>query len=162
MPTIVITYPEGVIPAAQQTPLLAAATKALVRWEGLRDPEDPHGGATVWTYLRPVAEGLHGVNGVPVSAGPQARLLIEVTVPAGIVVGERKGGLISELTQAVLATTGAPPDPRQAARVYCLIHEIADGNWGYAGQSVPLRAMLAAAGITPTSARYAEVPAALR
>ncbi len=162
MPTIVITYPQGAIPAQQQQPLLAAATAALVRWEGLRDLADPQGGATVWTYLHPVADGLHAVNGAIVGAGPQARFLVEVTVPTGIVTGDRKAGLIAELTRAVLTAADAASDPRQAARVYCLIHEVADGNWGYAGQSVPLRAMLAAAGVTPESARYAEVPANLR
>lgn len=128
MPTIVITYPQGAIPEHQQNSLLAAATQALVRWEGLKDLQDPQSGATVWTYLRPIAEGLHAVNGRPSKAGPQARFLIDVTVPEGIVTGERKQGLIAELTQAVLTAAEAPADSRQAGRVYCLIHEIADGN----------------------------------
>jgi phenylpyruvate tautomerase PptA (4-oxalocrotonate tautomerase family) len=162
MPTIVITYPQRAIPAHQQTPLLAAATKALVRWEGIKDPEDPQSGATVWTYLQPIPEGFHAVNGTPAQAGPQARFLIEVSVPEGIVTGERKQGLIAELTQAVLAAAEAPDDPRQAGRVYCLIYELGDGNWGARGQSAPLRVMLATAGIAPESERYAEVPSHLR
>ncbi len=162
MPTIVITYPQGSIPEHQQTPLLAAATQALVRWEGLKDPHDPQSGATVWTYLRPIEQGLYAVNGQPANAGPQARFLIDVTVPEGIVTGERKQGLIAELTQIVLSAAEAPSDPRQAGRVYCLIHEIANGNWGYVGRSVTLRDMLAAAGVVPDSERYAEIPTHLR
>jgi len=116
----------------------------------------------VRTYLCPVAEGLHAVNDRPSQAGPQARFLIEVTVPEGILTGVRKQGLIAELTQAVLTAAEAPADPRQAGRVYCLIYEVAEGNWGYAGRSVPLRDMLGAAGVAPESARYAEIPTNLR
>jgi phenylpyruvate tautomerase PptA (4-oxalocrotonate tautomerase family) len=111
MPTIRVTYPQGAIPEQQQTPLLAAATQALVSWEGLLDPQDPQSGVTVWAYLCPVADGLHAVNGVPAQAGELARFLIEVTVPDGIVTGDRKQGLIAELTQVVLTAAGAPNNP---------------------------------------------------
>jgi phenylpyruvate tautomerase PptA (4-oxalocrotonate tautomerase family) len=55
-------------------------------------------------------------------------------VPTGVLSKEQKAELISRVTEAILRIEGAESEPAQRARVYCLVNEIADGGWGWAGQ----------------------------
>jgi phenylpyruvate tautomerase PptA (4-oxalocrotonate tautomerase family) len=48
----------------------------------------------------------------------------------------QKAELIRRVTDALLRIEGVEPDVAQRARIYCLIDEIPDGGWGFAGQAI--------------------------
>ena len=60
--------------------------------------------------------------------------LIDVTLLEGVYSSEEKADLIRELTDALGRVGGAAM--REATSVR--IHEIRDGNWGYAGNVYPV------------------------
>ena len=70
----------------------------------------------------------------PPTASPSPHAIVEVTIPKGALSDRRKEGLVDEATKLVLDATGWGPEA--GVRVWTLIHEIPDGNWGAAGQVV--------------------------
>ncbi len=155
MPAIEVTIPQGAIPEERLEPLLHDLTHCLIRWEGVADPNDPRVAATVLAYIYEVPNGRYTGSG---QSAALLRSLVHVTVPQGVLTDERKQGLVDEVTRALIEACGEPAH----RRVYCLIHEIADGNWGTGGRIARLRDMVAALGLDPTSARYRELEDALR
>ena len=59
--------------------------------------------------------------------------MVEVTVPDGALSDRRKAGLVEEVTGDVLEATGWGDEA--ALRVWVLIREVPDGNWG-AGKQI--------------------------
>ncbi len=71
-------------------------------------------------------------------AGASARYRVTVTVPEGALDDERKQELVSEITTQVLAAEGSD-DPTASFRVWVMIREVPNGNWGGAGRIWKLR-----------------------
>jgi phenylpyruvate tautomerase PptA (4-oxalocrotonate tautomerase family) len=100
----------------------------LLRWEGAPDTEFFR--SITWGHLHELpADDIQTPDGV---AEPHA--IVEVTIPKGALSDRRKEGLVDEATKIVLDATGWGPEA--GVRVWTLIHEIPDGNWGAAGQVV--------------------------
>ena len=137
MPMIELTLPQGALDKASQDALMEQLTSTLLRWEGA--PADSDAAKMVsWGYVdeRPTATLYQG--GRPQPAEPLYR--VTVTVPVGALDDERKSGLVDEMTQQVLAADGASPDDEAAAlRVWVILREVTDGNWGAAGRIFRLR-----------------------
>ena len=74
---------------------------------------------------------------------PDAHAVVDITVPDGALSERRKTGLVEDVTKAVLRATGWGDDA--GVRVWTLIHEVPDGNWGAAGQVVRFDQLRAAA-----------------
>jgi 4-oxalocrotonate tautomerase family enzyme len=155
MPTIEVTISQGAIREERLEPLLQDLTRSLIQWEGVADPNDPRATATVLSYIYEALPGRYAGSTQP---GASIRALVHITVPQGVLTDERKQGLVDEVTRAVLVAAEEPPH----RRVYCLIHEIADGNWGSGGKITRLREMIATLGLDPSSTRYKELVDALR
>ncbi len=66
-----------------------------------------------------------------------------IDVPAGAFDIERKASVIRRITDAILQIEDVTPDAAGRARVYCLIHDIADGGFGFAGQVFTLERLKA-------------------
>lgn len=71
------------------------------------------------------------VGGLP-SRDPQYRIVY--TVPHGSMDPAAKASLVDETTRLVLSAEGTPWSEEQAHRVWCLVNEVPDGNWGAAGR----------------------------
>lgn len=137
MPMIELTVPQGALDKAEQDTLMERLTFALLRWEGA--PEGSQAAKTVsWGYVheRPTSNVYQG--GRPQPQEPLYR--IEISVPERALDDERKAGVVAEMTRHVLEADGADPeDPEALMRVWVIIREVADGNWGGAGRIFRLR-----------------------
>jgi phenylpyruvate tautomerase PptA (4-oxalocrotonate tautomerase family) len=67
---------------------------------------------------------------------------VNATVPEGAMNEERKAGLVKDVTDLLLEADGGEPDP---LRVWVLIGEVPNGNWGAAGQVIDFAQLRAAA-----------------
>ena len=129
MPLIDLTYPAGALSAESRTALADELTTVLLRAE--RAPDTEFFRSITWVYLHELAEGMVLAAGRPV-AEPTLRL--EVSVPQGALSERRKEELVSEATRVLLDAAGLRESDRM--RVWVLIREVPEGNWGAAGQVV--------------------------
>ena len=93
-----------------------------------------------WVYANEIEPETLAVGGRP---GGEPRFRIQVTVPEGALSDRRKGVLIDSFNQAVLRATGLPES--EGLRVWTVIREVPDGNWGAAGQQVRYQQLVEAA-----------------
>ncbi len=127
MPMIDVYVPAGLLPDGAAPPLLDAAARALLRWEGA--PAVPPFTENTGTYLHELP-----APAVRTAAGPDPRTVrIQVLTPPGALDREAQRGLVAELTGLVAEATG---DPGQAARTWVLLTEAAEGGWGVAGTAL--------------------------
>ena len=83
-----------------------------------------------WAHVHALpASAMQTPDGV---ADPHA--VIEISVPDGALSERRKAGLVEETTKLVLDATGW--DPGASWRVWTLIRDVPEGNWGAGGQIV--------------------------
>lgn len=129
MPMIEFTYPSGTIAPDKKAELLdELATKLLAAEQA---PDTEFFRSITWVYANEIDPGALAVGG---RTGGEPRFRVEVTVPDGALSDRRKGILVDSVTEAVLRATGLPES--EGLRVWTLIHEVPDGNWGAAGQQI--------------------------
>ena len=129
MPLIDITYPAGTFEPAQRTELADGLTTALLRAE--RAPETDFFRSITWANVHELPEGAILAGGRPVEA-PTFR--VEATVPQGALSDRRKQEFVAAATQLVSEAAGLSEE--DGLRVWVLVHEVPDGNWGAAGNVV--------------------------
>lgn len=138
MPMIDFTFPEGAFEPQARDGLVEELASTLLRWEGAPDTEFFR--SITWVYAREHgAEDLY-VGGRP---GGDARYRVNITVPDGALSERRKAGLVADVTKAVLEAAGLGEE--DGIRVWTLIHEVPEGNWGAAGQVIHFEQLRAAA-----------------
>ena len=128
MPKLELTLPADSISdeARERLPEELAAT--LLRWEGAPDTEFFR--SISWAHLHELpARAMRTPDG---QADPHA--VIEVTVPSGALSERRKAGLVEDMTTQVLEATGWGEDA--ALRVWVIVGEVPDGNWGAGKQMI--------------------------
>lgn len=127
MPLIDLTYSAGTIAAADRPTLIDELTTKLLHWEGA--PNDEFFRSIAWVHV-------HELPGeaVNAAAAPVSAVKIDVTVPEGALSERRKAGLVDDLTASVHAHSTLTQD--EGIRVWVLIREVPDGNWGAAGKVV--------------------------
>jgi phenylpyruvate tautomerase PptA (4-oxalocrotonate tautomerase family) len=130
MPIIHVTVPAGVLDAEAQAAVAAQLTDILMEIEGTKG--NPTFAAGTWLQLTEAQPNTTAVGGKFASG----RYHMVIDTPSGALNMEQKETLILRTTDALLRIEGTEPDPTQRARVYCLINEIPDGGWGFAGQAV--------------------------
>lgn len=129
MPMIELTYPKGSIePSAREELLDELATKLL---EAEKAPDTEFFRSITWVYANEIDSESLAVGGKP---GGEPRFRVQITVPDGALSDRRKGILVGSVNDAVLRATGLPES--EGLRVWTLISEVPDGNWGAAGQQV--------------------------
>ena len=132
-----LTLPEGSLSRAARDDLMEKLTLAMLRWEGAPDDSDAAKDVS-WGFVdeRPRADVYR--RGVPAPAEPLYR--VTITVPERALDDERKAGAVAEMTRHVLAAEGTDPeDPEALMRVWVIVREVTDGNWGGAGRIWRLR-----------------------
>jgi phenylpyruvate tautomerase PptA (4-oxalocrotonate tautomerase family) len=129
MPMIEVTYPKGAIePDARAELLDELATKLLAAEKA---PDTEFFRSITWVYANEIdAENL-AVGG---RAGGEPRFRVQITVPEGALSDRRKGILVDSVHQAVTRATGLPES--EGLRIWTLIRDVPEGNWGAAGQQV--------------------------
>ena len=127
MPKLDVTLPTGVLSDEARRELPETLGATLLQWEG---PPNPAFFSNIpWAHLNELpADAIRTPDG---EAEPHA--VVEVSVPAGALSERRKAGLVDQATADVLAATGWGDEA--ALRVWVLINEVPEGNWG-AGKQI--------------------------
>ena len=129
MPMLELTYPKGALsPDARADLLEELATKMLA---AEKSPDTEFFRSITWVYANEIDPDAIAVGGRP---GGEPRFRVAVTVPEGALSDRRKGILVDSFNQAVLKAAGLPES--EGLRVWTIINEITDGNWGAAGQQI--------------------------
>jgi phenylpyruvate tautomerase PptA (4-oxalocrotonate tautomerase family) len=128
MPRLDLTITSDALSEDSKPELLRALGASLLSWEGAPDTEFFR--SITWAHLHELpAESIQTPDGV---ADPHA--ILDVTVPAGALSERRKAGLVEDTTKLVLDAAGW--GAKAGMRVWVIVHEVPDGNWGAAGQVV--------------------------
>jgi phenylpyruvate tautomerase PptA (4-oxalocrotonate tautomerase family) len=128
MPKLELTIPTEVLSEESKSELLPKLGATLLHWEGAPDTEFFR--SITWTHLHELpAEAIQTPDG---TAEPHA--VLDITIPAGALSDRRKAGIVEDATKLVLEATGWGTEA--GVRVWVLIQEVPDGNWGAAGQVV--------------------------
>ncbi len=128
MPKLDLTIPAESLSDSSQQELARELGATLLHWEGAPDTEFFR--SITWAHLHPLtADSMQTPDGV---AEPHA--VLEITVPSGALSDRRKAGLVEDATKLILEAMDWGPEA--GVRVWTLIHEVPDGNWGAAGQIV--------------------------
>ena len=131
MPLIYLSYPEGSFTPENLTALANQMTRDGEELEGI--PLTEWALSTTWIYAReyPKANVFHG--GKPAD---NSFVTVDINVINGGYSAKTKAGLIQRVTDAVEKYGKLPQgEPR---RVYVVIREVAEANWGFDGQSIDL------------------------
>jgi phenylpyruvate tautomerase PptA (4-oxalocrotonate tautomerase family) len=137
MPKLDLTIPADALSGDAQGDLARRLGATLLHWEGA--PNTEFFRSITWAHVHALpAESIQTPDGV---AEPHA--VVDITVPSGALSERRKAGLVEDVTKAVLEATGWGPEA--GVRVWTLIHEVPDGNWGAAGQVVRFQQLVEAA-----------------
>jgi phenylpyruvate tautomerase PptA (4-oxalocrotonate tautomerase family) len=138
MPMIELTYPRGALaPDAREGLLDELATRLLA---AERAPDTEFFRSITWVYANEIDPEALAVGGRP---GGDPRFRIQVTVPDGALSDRRKGELVAAVNSAVLEAAGL--DESEGLRVWTLIRDVPEGNWGAAGQQVRYEQLVEAA-----------------
>ena len=138
MPKLDLTFPAGALGDDARRELPTQLAAALLRWEGAPDTEFFR--AITWVHLHELpVEAVFTADG----QAELSHFVVDVTVPQGALSDRRKGGLVEEASKLVRDAAGLAEE--DGVRVWVLIHEVAEGNWGAAGQIVRFEQLRAAA-----------------
>jgi phenylpyruvate tautomerase PptA (4-oxalocrotonate tautomerase family) len=142
MPMIDLTLPRGALTDDAKSELMAQLSRTLLKWEGAK-PGDKNAESIAWTFV-------HEPELITVAHAPaqEPRYRVVIGVPEGTLGDEQKEGLVAEVTEQVIRAENPDrePAPQDTFRVWVLINEITDGNWGGAGRIFRLADILAFAG----------------
>lgn len=127
MPMMDLTYPAGTLTAASKATLAEDLTTVLLRAE--RAPDTDFFRQITWLFVHELPDEDALAAGRP---APIFRL--QVTVPSGALSERRKEELVREATRVLLAAAGLTE--ADALRVWVVIGEVPDGNWGAGGNVV--------------------------
>jgi phenylpyruvate tautomerase PptA (4-oxalocrotonate tautomerase family) len=105
--------------------LTKALAEAIMRWEKV-PPIDFFSANTAAFIHELPADSLSNAR------GDANYIRIEVLTPVGVLDGDKKLGVVREMTEIVAAAAG---DPSVADRTWVLISESPDGGWGINGQA---------------------------
>jgi len=137
MPKLELTIPADALSEDAQGQLARDLGAALLRAEGA--PDTDFFRSITWAHVHALPpSSMQTPDGV---ADPHA--VIEISAPDGALSDRRKAGLVEETTRLVLEATGW--DPAASWRVWTLIRDVPEGNWGAGGQIVHFQQLREAA-----------------
>jgi phenylpyruvate tautomerase PptA (4-oxalocrotonate tautomerase family) len=127
MPMLDAYFPEGALPAAAETALLARLTDVLLEHEGA-DPSNPAARALAKVWLHRPAAVLHAGEETAV---PHYRVI--ASVPEGQFDDQRRASMVAAVTEAILDAEDGRYDS-DPLRIWVFASEIPDGTWGGGGR----------------------------
>ena len=122
MPLIQLHIPA--LEAEARSRLVDALSTSLLRWR--EAPDSARSRRNVWTFVQHYAEG-EVLDGTQLPTA-ERRCLARVAVAEGGLDDRRKAGLVREFTRTLVEVFG------ESLRVWVVIEEVAEGNWGADGQ----------------------------
>ena len=138
MPKIDLTFSAGSLSDDAKRELPRELAAAMLRWEGAPDTEFFR--SITWTHVHELpAEAVYTADG----QAELSQFVVDATVPAGALSDRRKTGLVEEFSKLIRDAAGLTDE--EGVRVWVLIHEVPEGNWGAAGQIVRFEQLRAAA-----------------
>jgi phenylpyruvate tautomerase PptA (4-oxalocrotonate tautomerase family) len=131
VPVFELTYPEGALEPDARAQLVDDLTTALLRAE--RAPETQFFRDITWSYLHELPAGSVLAAGRPVDQRPTFKL--DVTTPEGALSDRRRAELVGAATKLIREAAGIAEDDT-LQRVWVLMHEVTDGQWGAGGEVI--------------------------
>jgi phenylpyruvate tautomerase PptA (4-oxalocrotonate tautomerase family) len=129
MPRLELTFPEGTMSDEIKAELPARMAEAMLEWEGA--PDTRFFRSISWTHLHELPAGaMHTADG----QARDSQFIVDVTVPEGALSDRRRAGLVKDLT--VLITDAAGLADEDAIRVWVIVNEVPEGNWGAGGEII--------------------------
>jgi phenylpyruvate tautomerase PptA (4-oxalocrotonate tautomerase family) len=138
MPTMNLLYPEGTFTPEARDDVVEKLTTALLRAE--RAPDTQFFRDITWVYTHEMPEGTAYAAGRPVE---QPMFRLDVTTPEGALSERRRKEMVEEATRILLAAAGLGPE--DGLRVWVLLNEVPEGQWGAGGQIIQFKQLAAAA-----------------
>jgi len=129
MPLIDLFYPAGTFTPEARTELADELTTVVLRAE--RAPDTEFFRNITWIHVHELPEGTMFAAGRPITE-PVFR--VQLTIPQGALSERRKQELVSEATRVVSEAAGLGRS--DGLRVWVVINEVPDGNWGAGGAIV--------------------------
>ena len=129
MPVFEITYPQGALTPEARAKLLDELTTAILNAE--RAPNVEFFRGVTWGYVNELPAESVVAAGKPVE---KPTFKIDLTTPEGALSDRRREEFVVAATRLVSEAAGIPDD--EGLRVFVLMHEVAEGSWGAAGQVV--------------------------
>jgi 4-oxalocrotonate tautomerase len=123
MPIIHIHVAEGVLTREQKRDVVERTTQAAVEAEGVPVTDK------TWVLIHEIANGGWGEKGQVIEGG-RPLPLIDIHTAVGWLTMARKARLIEDVARVVTTSAGVP------AVAYVLVHEVADGGWGWKGRQL--------------------------
>jgi phenylpyruvate tautomerase PptA (4-oxalocrotonate tautomerase family) len=129
MPLIDLAYPADTFTDEERTALVDELTTTLLRAEGA--PNNDFFRSITWAFVNEHPEGTLLQAGRPVT---EPIFRVQVSVPEGALNAERKAKFVSEATRVIRDAAGIREE--DGLRVWVLIRDVPEGNWGAAGNIV--------------------------
>ncbi len=124
MPMIDLYAPQDALPEADLAALAGRIADTVNAEEGYAGSR--FAANVTWTYIHEVPAGRLIVGAEPAR---KAVWRLEVTSPAGSLDAAAKARLGREVAHLVLEATGEGCDSARASRVWCLFHDVVEGEW---------------------------------
>lgn len=140
MPLLQVTATKDTLERNRQDELISRLSDAVLKAE-TADPNDPAAQALVWAHYNEIPQGASYVGGENLDVAP---LRIAVTTPEGALSDGARKSLAEDIGTIVDDLVG-PYEGR--LNHWLMLHEIAEGSWGGAGQIFPLAGIQAAMNI---------------
>ncbi len=153
MPMVDLTLPKGRFQREEQEALAAELTRLIIHWESGTDR--PGYDKAAWTFVQE-AEVID-VGGRPRRPDNRQVYRVVVSVPKGSLDDHRRKGLMNDVARAVIAAEGDEPTVENLMRVWCIVDEVPDGNWGVGPAPMRLRDLAARFGVAPGDERWDEM-----
>jgi phenylpyruvate tautomerase PptA (4-oxalocrotonate tautomerase family) len=147
-----LTIPAETLSAEHQAQLVNELTRIFIKWEGGTDV--PGYEYAAWSFV-------HEAKGTAIAGklrdpdkAPLYRIVL--SMPKGSMNDQRKAGMVAEVTEAVMQLEPRGRWREDVNRVWCVIADVPDGDWGVAGQIISLRDLVDRFGATLPPERHAE------
>jgi len=135
VPKLDLTVSPGALPPDAKRDLPRQLAAVMLKWEGA--PDSRFARSLAWVHVHELAEGaVHDGDGPT----DEPHLILETTVPAGVLSERRRAGLIAEATETIRVAAGLD----RADSIWVIVHEVPEGYWGSAGEVVRLENLRAA------------------
>jgi phenylpyruvate tautomerase PptA (4-oxalocrotonate tautomerase family) len=138
MPIMNLTYPEGALSEEAKEKLSEELTTALLRAE--RAPDTDFFRNITWLYIHELPEGNLRAAGVAVDK-PTFRL--DVTTPEGALPERRRPEMVEAATKVIQEAAGLGDE--DLLRIWVLLHDQPEGQWGAGGQIIHFQQLVEAA-----------------
>jgi len=136
MPLVRINYPQGALPQPQKAQIAADLTEVVLDAEVDAVTEAGRAVTVVQFIEAPATDW--AVGGKLRSETPESsrvnHFVVDVIVLEGLLEGVRRNAVHKRVTDAF--KRAFPSEPMLALRVWVLIHEVREGSWGAAGNTV--------------------------